>query len=159
MDSARFSRRELALLIAVPLVWAVLLLFHPTGDGETITYADVQDVVTRWLVVHIGMLIFIPLMAAVVYLLVRGIESTTASICLALRAAMLAGIAPKGTAWMPSWPQPSWIAICLASQSLSDPVVETAIRFPFRSAMLLMGESRSTMAAMLRASMPHSRTM
>ena len=81
MDSARFSRRELALLIGVPLVWAVLLLFHPTGDGEAITYADVQDVVTRWLVVHIGMLIFIPLMAGVVYLLVRGIESTTASIC------------------------------------------------------------------------------
>lgn len=81
MDSARFSRRELVFLIGVPLVWAVLLLFHPTGDGEAITYANVQDVVTRWLVVHIGMLIFIPLMAGAVYLLVRGIDSTTATIC------------------------------------------------------------------------------
>jgi hypothetical protein len=59
----------------------VLLLFHPTGEGEAITYADLQDVTTRWLVVHIGMLIFIPLMAAVVYLLVRGIDSTMAWIC------------------------------------------------------------------------------
>jgi hypothetical protein len=81
MDSARFSRNELAFLIGVPLVWGVLLLFHPTGEGEAITYADLQDVVTRWMVVHIGMLIFIPLMAVVIYLLVRGIESTTASIC------------------------------------------------------------------------------
>ncbi|MGH3482984.1 MAG: hypothetical protein ACRDPQ_07075 [Nocardioidaceae bacterium] len=81
MDSARFTRRELAFLIGVPLAWGVLLLFHPTGEGEAITYADLQDVVTRWMVVHIGMLIFIPLMAGVVYLLVRGIESTTASIC------------------------------------------------------------------------------
>lgn len=81
MDSARFSRRELAYLISVPLVWAVLLMFHPTGEGEAITYADLQDVVTRWLVVHLGMLVFIPLMAIAVYLLVRGIDSTTATTC------------------------------------------------------------------------------
>jgi hypothetical protein len=81
MDSARFSRRELAFLIGVPVAWAVLLLFHPTGEGEAITYAELQDVVTRWMIVHIGMLLFIPLMAGVVYLLVRGIDSTTASIC------------------------------------------------------------------------------
>jgi hypothetical protein len=59
----------------------VLLLFHPTGEGEAITYADVQDEVTRWLVVHLGMLVFIPLMAGAVYLLVRGIESTAARVC------------------------------------------------------------------------------
>jgi hypothetical protein len=81
MDTARFSRRELAFLIGVPVAWAVLLLFHPTGEGEAITYADLQDLVTRWMVVHIGMLLFIPLMAGVVYLLVRGIDSTTAWIC------------------------------------------------------------------------------
>ena len=82
MDSARFSRDQLAFLIGVPLAWAVLLLFHPTGDGEAITYADVQDEVTAWLVVHLGMMIFIPLMAVAVYLLVRGIESTAARVCL-----------------------------------------------------------------------------
>ena len=81
MDSARFSRGEFAFLIGVPLAWAVLLLFHPTGEGEAITYAEVQGEVTRWMVVHLGMLVFIPLMAAAVYLLVRGIESTAARVC------------------------------------------------------------------------------
>ncbi|HEY6778768.1 MAG TPA: hypothetical protein VI122_19850 [Thermoleophilaceae bacterium] len=81
MDSPRFSRDQLAFLIGVPLAWAVLLLFHPTGEGEAIAYADVQDQVTRWLVVHLGMLVFIPLMAGAVYLLVRGIESTAARVC------------------------------------------------------------------------------
>jgi hypothetical protein len=81
MDSARFSRDQLAFLIGVPLAWAVLLLFHPTGEGEAITYGDVRDVVTRWMVVHLGMLVFIPLMAGAVYLLVRGIESTAARVC------------------------------------------------------------------------------
>ena len=37
-----------------------------------------QDNVTAWLVVHIGMMLFIPLMAAVVYLLLRGVEGTAA---------------------------------------------------------------------------------
>jgi len=81
MDSARISRNELIFLTVVPFVWAVLLMFHPTGDGEAITYADVEDVTTRWLVVHIGMMIFIPLMAGAVYLLVRGLEGTLALIC------------------------------------------------------------------------------
>ena len=40
-----------------------------------------QDQVTAWLVVHLGMVVFIPLMAGVVYLLVRGIESTAARVC------------------------------------------------------------------------------
>ena len=75
-----FTRPELAFLIGVPLAWAVLLLFHPTGGGETVTYADVQDEVTAWLVVHLGMMLFIPLMAVAVYLLLRGIESTAARI-------------------------------------------------------------------------------
>jgi hypothetical protein len=81
VDSARFSRDQLAFLMGVPLAWTVLLLFHPTGEGEAITYADVQDEVTRWLVVHLGMVVFIPLMAVAVYLLVRGIESTAARVC------------------------------------------------------------------------------
>jgi hypothetical protein len=81
MDSPRLSRGLLAFLIGVPLAWAVLLLFHPTGDGEAITYADVQAEVGRWLVVHLGMLVFIPLMAGAVFLLVRGLESTAARLC------------------------------------------------------------------------------
>jgi predicted dienelactone hydrolase len=93
MDSARFSRDQLAFLIGVPLACAVLLLFHPTGEGEAITDADVQDEVTRWLVVHLGMMVFIPLMAGAVYLLVRGIESTTGRVSrIALRVAALVAV-------------------------------------------------------------------
>jgi hypothetical protein len=64
-------------LVGVPLAWAILLLFHPGGEGEEL-YNDLQDQVTRMLVVHIGMLLFIPLMAVVVYLLLRDLEGTAA---------------------------------------------------------------------------------
>ena len=72
-----FSSAELAFLIGVPLLWAILLLFHPGGEGDEI-YLDARDDVTRFLVVHIGMVLFIPLMAAVLYLLLRGVEGTAA---------------------------------------------------------------------------------
>ena len=72
-----FSPGELAFLIGVPLLWAILLLFHPGGEGDQI-YLDAQDNVTRFLVVHVGMMLFIPLMAVVVYLLLRGVEGTAA---------------------------------------------------------------------------------
>jgi hypothetical protein len=72
-----FSPEELAFLIAVPLLWAVLLLFHPGGEGDQI-YLDAQDNVTRFLVVHVGMMLFIPLMAVVIFLLLRGVEGTAA---------------------------------------------------------------------------------
>lgn len=75
-----FTPTEIAFLVGIPAAWAVLLLFHPTGGGEAVTYADVQDQVTAWLVVHIGMMLFIPLMAVAVYLLLRGIEGTAARI-------------------------------------------------------------------------------
>ena len=74
-----FSPGELAFLIGVPLLWAILLLFHPGGEGEAI-YLDAQDNVTRFLVVHIGMMLFIPLMGVVVYLLLRGVEGTAARV-------------------------------------------------------------------------------
>jgi hypothetical protein len=64
-------------LVGVPLAWAILLLFHPGGEGEEL-YNDLQDQVTRMLVVHIGMLLFIPLMAVVVYVLLRDLEGTAA---------------------------------------------------------------------------------
>jgi hypothetical protein len=79
MDRLRVSRNEAAFMIGVPLAWAVLLLFHPGGEADEV-YLSLQDEVTEGLVVHIGMLIFIPLMAAVIYLLLRGIEGTAAQI-------------------------------------------------------------------------------
>lgn len=77
MQRQAFSRQELAFLIGVPLAWAVLLLFHPGGEGDQI-YQDLHDKVTRWMVVHVGMMLFIPLFAAVVVILVRGVDGTAA---------------------------------------------------------------------------------
>jgi hypothetical protein len=74
-----FSPPELAFLIGVPLLWGILLLFHPGGEGEEI-YLDSQDNVTSLLVVHIGMMLFIPLMAVAVLLLLRGVEGTAARV-------------------------------------------------------------------------------
>jgi hypothetical protein len=79
MDSPRLSRDTLAFLIGVPLAWAVLLLFHPEGTGDQI-YQDLEGNVTAMLVVHIGTMLFIPLMAAAVYLLLRGVEGTAARV-------------------------------------------------------------------------------
>ena len=52
----------------------------PTGEGEAITYADLQDKLTAWFAVHIGMVLFIPLMAIAVYLLLRGVPGTAARV-------------------------------------------------------------------------------
>lgn len=74
-----FTPREFAFLVGVPLSWGVLLLFHPSGDGKEI-YLDLRDKVTPWMVVHIGQMLFIPLMAVVVDLLLRGVEGTAARV-------------------------------------------------------------------------------
>lgn len=79
MQSPQLSRPTTVFLVAVPLAWAVLLLFHPSGDGKEI-YLDLQDNVTAMLVVHIGMMLFIPLIAVAVYLLVRGVDGAAAQI-------------------------------------------------------------------------------
>ena len=74
-----FSSAEVAFLIGVPLAWAVLLLFHPTGDGEDL-YPVVSDEVTAWVVVHVGTLLFVPMIAAAVWLLLRGVEGAAAQV-------------------------------------------------------------------------------
>jgi hypothetical protein len=73
-----FSGRELAFMIGVPAAWGILLLFHPIG-GDTF-YENIEGNVTPWLAVHIGMGIFVPLFAGVVYLLLRGLESRAATV-------------------------------------------------------------------------------
>jgi len=79
MRRRALSRGEVMFLVGVPLAWAVLLLFHPGGDPDTI-YLDLHDEVTEALVVHIGMMLFIPLFAVVVYVLMRGVEGTAARV-------------------------------------------------------------------------------
>ncbi len=79
MSPLRLSRSEVAFVVGVPIAWAILLLFHPGGDGTQI-YADLRGDGTRMLVVHVGMMIFIPLLALAIWLLLRGIESPAARI-------------------------------------------------------------------------------
>jgi hypothetical protein len=74
-----FSSAEIAFLIGAPLAWAVLLLLHPTGDGEDL-YPVVSDEVTAWLIVHVGTLLFVPLIAAALFLLLRGVEGIAAQV-------------------------------------------------------------------------------
>ena len=80
MDSpARFTRPVIAFAIGVPLAWAVLLWFHPDVNPDDV-YGSLQDDVTAYLVVHVGTLIFIGLMGAALYLLVRDMPGTAARI-------------------------------------------------------------------------------
>ncbi len=80
MDSpARFTRPVIAFAIGVPLAWAVLLWFHPDVNPDDV-YGSLQDDVTAYLVVHVGTLVFIGLMGAALYLLVRDMPGTAARI-------------------------------------------------------------------------------
>jgi hypothetical protein len=73
-----YSRKEVAFLIGTPLGWALLLLLHPTGPDDY--YAVVRDHVTPWLVVHLGTMLFIPLLAAAMFVLLRGVDGTAARV-------------------------------------------------------------------------------
>jgi hypothetical protein len=44
-----FTDGRLAFIVGVPLAWAILLLFRPTGDE---VHPTVRNDVTAWLVVH-----------------------------------------------------------------------------------------------------------
>jgi hypothetical protein len=64
--------------LAVPLAWAVLLLFHPAVGGPV--YDSLVDDRSAFLVVHLGMLVFIGLIGAALYLLVRDLPGTAARV-------------------------------------------------------------------------------
>ena len=65
-------------MIGVPAAWAILLLFHPLGGDDF--YDAIDGNVVPWVTVHLGMGVFVPLFAAAVYLLLRGVQSTAATI-------------------------------------------------------------------------------
>ncbi len=65
-------------LVAMPLVLAVVLWFHPPG-GDTV-YEGVRDDIDAWRFVHTVFLFFIPLMALAAYLLLDGLHSTAATV-------------------------------------------------------------------------------
>jgi hypothetical protein len=61
-------------VVGVPIAWAILLLFHPkVGDP---VYESLADDATAFYVVHLGMLLFIGLIAAALYVLVRDLPGT-----------------------------------------------------------------------------------
>jgi hypothetical protein len=65
-----------ALLIGVPAAFAVLLCFHPMiGDWE-----GLQDVTTRFQIVHAGMVIALPLVAIAMHELLRGMGGRAAAV-------------------------------------------------------------------------------
>ena len=119
MDSLRLDRRTAAFLIGVPVAWAVLLLFHPMGDGTNI-YADLNDKVTVWMVVHTGSLFLIPLMALAIYLLVRDLPGTAA------RVARWA--APVFAVFYASWETVAGLVEGALVQHASGPQVEGALQ-------------------------------
>ncbi len=78
MEPPRISRRDGTLIIGIPVAWAVLLLFHPVGDGDF--YPIIHDNLVAWQAVHVGMMIFIPLFAVAVYMLLRGVGGKVAAV-------------------------------------------------------------------------------
>ena len=73
------NRRPNYLFAAAPLLWAVLILFHPMPGGDS-TLDGIDDVVDRWLIVHVGQLILTPLLFLAVWRLLDGLTSTAATI-------------------------------------------------------------------------------
>jgi hypothetical protein len=67
------------LVYAGPLVWAVLILFHPNPGGDS-PYEGITDDVDRWLVVHVGQLILTPFLFLAVWRLLDGLSSAAARI-------------------------------------------------------------------------------
>jgi hypothetical protein len=65
-------------MFGAPLLWAILALVHPSGEGDI--YAELQDQVGRWLLVHVAQVVLAPFLAIAVWLLLRGIESLAATI-------------------------------------------------------------------------------
>jgi hypothetical protein len=64
------DRRRLTFLLGLPLAWAALLLLHPNPDPGDL-YGSLRDEPGRWLIVHLGTLLFIGLLGAAVYVLVE----------------------------------------------------------------------------------------
>ena len=81
-----------AWMIVAPLVFAALLIAHPMGDTF---YAAASEHNTAWLTVHVGAAVFFPLMAAVVWCMLRGLDGRAA---LVARASLLV-FAVFYTAW------------------------------------------------------------
>jgi hypothetical protein len=65
-----------ALLIGVPLVFSVLLWFHPMISD----YDGLRDVTARFQIVHVGMVLALPLLAIAIYGLLDGLRGRAAAV-------------------------------------------------------------------------------
>jgi hypothetical protein len=74
-----FTSAEIGFLIAVPLVWAAVLLFHGAPDPDDV-YGSLQGEASRYLTVHLVSLVFLGLMGAALYLLLRDLPGRAAQI-------------------------------------------------------------------------------
>jgi hypothetical protein len=74
-----FTRAEIGFLIAVPLVWAVVLLFHGAPDPDDV-YGSLQGEASRYLTVHLVSLVLLGLIGAALYLLLRDLPGRAARI-------------------------------------------------------------------------------
>jgi hypothetical protein len=69
----------LVLMVAGPLLWAVLAPFHPDPVGSSV-YVSLEPDVERWLFVHVSQLVLAPFIAFTVWALLRGIDSVAANV-------------------------------------------------------------------------------
>jgi hypothetical protein len=80
MQTPRLTRNELPFLVGMPIAWAVLLWFHPDVPDPDNVYEGLRDEVTTYLIVHVGMLVFIGLIGVALYMLVRDLPGKAATI-------------------------------------------------------------------------------
>lgn len=76
MDMPRLTGRERAFMVAVPLAWAALLVFHPNPTDRI--HEGLAHQAAAWQAVHLGTLAFIGLIGAVLHLLVCDLPGTAA---------------------------------------------------------------------------------
>jgi len=80
MQTPRLTRNQLPFLIGMPIAWAVLLWFHPDVPDPDNVYEGLHDEATTYLIVHVGMLVFIGLIGVALYMLVRDLPGKAATI-------------------------------------------------------------------------------
>jgi hypothetical protein len=70
----RRDRHRVGLLLGLPIAWAFLLLFHPTGEGNLV-FPIISEQLGKWQAVHIGMVAFIPMFAYAVRTMAAGLDN------------------------------------------------------------------------------------
>jgi hypothetical protein len=75
---AEASPARTMFLVGIPVLWIVVALVHPQGDGDVYGYLD--DKVGLWLGVHFAQPVLSLGVAAVLWMLLAGRESTTATV-------------------------------------------------------------------------------